>query len=693
MVRKVMVVLVAALVGSACAGTSPEPIATGVPQAPADAVVQDADSGPDAEDDDTGTEADAAQESDTPAVDTEAAEALAERISEAATFEPLKEADCFGYPAVLGARFRCSTFYVPADPAAPDSRLLGLEVVRIGRIGSQSAGRADKSPAVFVQGGPGASVLDLVSPLWEDVFEPLSAERDLIVVDQRGTGFSDPFVFCESVIAGFEENFRRFSTDIPQQVLDRSADCRDAALRQIELDIFSAAASARDLVALREAMGFDHWHVFGVSHGTRVALEMAAIDRAGTASLVLDSLDPLGTSAFALIPETLERSLERVYADCGADADCASQFGAGFEQLPDVVEGLNDSPLFVEQDFGPRLRVDGGVFMSLIHQFLYSPDGARTVPQLISDAVNGDTERLELVLSISPGFFGATSEFVLLAHNCVDEDVDAFVPPAEPDLYDLVSTHAVLATHAAAVCDVLGLEHRPREHELTDTPTLVMAGDYDPITSPVLAEAFAAELSDAAFVLVPYSGHGPSLDGECTLGVVTAFMADPGEDVDTACIDDIEPPAFTVDESLVPEVGVFTLSDGLTTVTGTGPTDWFEEDAGFQLIWSRNRNALDSAILSVLVEQITFDTGQAFVEEIRLIFPDAEVVDNGAVEIGGLEWQEIRTVGAGLQGTFRRWTDGEAAVVVFVLGLTEDLADLEPLLDDVTESIEIDTGG
>ena len=683
--RGVVILLGAALLASACAAGTVDPIATGAPQEPAVPTVM-------VEVDQPTSDEQPQDTLDEESGDSDAADALASRIAEAATFETLQETDCFGYPAVLGARFRCSTFYVPAKASAPESRLLGLEVVRIGRIGTQSIGRAENAPLVFVQGGPGAPALDLVSPLWEDFFEPLSEARDVIVVDQRGTGFSDPYVFCESVVGGFEENFRRFTTDIPQQVLDRSADCRDAALRQTELDIFSAAASARDLVALREAMGVEQWHVLGVSHGTRVALQMAALDRDGTASLVLDSLDPLGTSAFAHIPETFERALDRVYADCASDAECSAQFGDGLERLPQLVEELDDAPLFIDQDFGPRLRVDGGVFMSLIHGFLYSLEGARTVPQLISDAANGDTERLELVLSLNTGFVGGTNEFVFLAHNCVDEDTAAFVPPADPDLYDLVSTHAVLATHGAAVCDVLGVEHRPSQHELTDVPTLVLAGDYDPITSPVLAESFAADLPGASFVLVPYSGHGPSLDGPCALAMVTDFVADPVAQVDLTCIERLDAPAFTVDDTLVQEVEQFTVTDGSTTVVGSAPTDWFEEDLGFQLIWTRNRNALDSAVLSVLVEPV-FDPSQAFGDELDLIFPDAEIIDNGTVEIAGLVWEEIQTVGVGLQGTFRRWTDGETAVIVFVLGITEDLAELGPLLEDVTESIQIDTAG
>ena len=684
--RVVMVLVAMALVAGACASGTAEPIATGVPQAPREAVAPD-------EAQQADTEADTPTDEESAAPDTDAdADAVASRIADAATFETLQETDCFGFPTALGARFRCSTFYVPAKATAPNSRLLGLEVVRIGRIGTQSVGRADNAPLVFVQGGPGASALDLVSPMWDDFFEPLSEDRDVIVVDQRGTGVSDPWVFCESVIGGFEENFRRFTTDIPQQILDRTADCRDAALRQTELDIFSAADSARDLVALREAMGFDEWHVLGVSHGTRVALEMAAMDRDGTASLVLDSLDPLGTSAFERIPDTFERALARVYADCESDAACSAEFGGSLERLPDLVEELDSAPLFVDQEFGPRLRVDGGVFMSLLHGFLYSAEGARTVPQLISDAANGDTERLELVLSFDSVFFGATSEFVLLAHNCVDEDTSAFVPPSEPDLYDLVSTHAVLATHGAAVCEVLGLDHRPGLHEPTNVPTLVVAGDYDPITSPVLAESFAADLPNAKYIVVPYSGHAVSLAGGCAFDVMTAFVADPGAALDSSCIDELEAPAFTVDESFVQEVADFTLADGTVTVTGSAPTDWFEEDIGFQLIWTRNRNALDSAVLSVLVEQV-IDTEQTFGDDLSLIFPDAEVTATGTVDVAGLAWEEVRTSGAGLQGTFRRWTDGETAVIVFVLGLTEDLAELEPLLDDVTESIRIEPGG
>ena len=171
--RGVVILLGAALLASACAAGTVDPIATGAPQEPAVPTVM-------VEVDQPTTDKQPQDTLDEESGDSDAADALASRIAEAATFETLQETDCFGYPAVLGARFRCSTFYVPAKASAPESRLLGLEVVRIGRIGTQSIGRAENAPLVFVQGGPGAPALDLVSPLWEDFFEPLSEARGVI---------------------------------------------------------------------------------------------------------------------------------------------------------------------------------------------------------------------------------------------------------------------------------------------------------------------------------------------------------------------------------------------------------------------------------------------------------------------------------------------------------------------------------
>jgi len=186
------------------------------------------------------------------------------------------------FVAPPGRTVLCGTFDVPEDrSSASSASRLKLAVA----VFKGDSADAAKSPVVYLEGGPGGGALsDVVAGI--RAFEPLLPEHDLVVLDQRGTGYSTPSLDCtESVDAK--------AADASAAELDAVARCRARLSETVNLAHFDTAANAADVRELRSALGYATWNLFGVSYGTRLALEVLRQGQDGVRSAVIDSVLPV----------------------------------------------------------------------------------------------------------------------------------------------------------------------------------------------------------------------------------------------------------------------------------------------------------------------------------------------------------------------------------------------------------------
>jgi len=179
------------------------------------------------------------------------------------------DTDCpFFIPAER--RPRCGFILVPEDRGKPDGRNIRI---RAAVFKSESA-TPPADPIVFLDGGPGSNTLEALQYDLE-VFEPLLAERDLLLFDQRGAGSSDPPLEC----AELKEMFYgilgepRTPEEHRAQELRDAENCRDTLSRSgADLAAYNSAENAADLEDLRLALGYAQWNLYGGSYGTKLAL-------------------------------------------------------------------------------------------------------------------------------------------------------------------------------------------------------------------------------------------------------------------------------------------------------------------------------------------------------------------------------------------------------------------------------------
>lgn len=524
----------------------------------------------------------------------------------AVAFEP---ASCeFDGPAE-GA-VECGWLEVPGDRSDPSGETLRLHVA----VFESSNPNKAPDPVVFLQGGPGGDTLELLPLVFEDRFAHLLADRDVIFFDQRGTGYSEPSLACPELRELTFEYIER--EDVPADEflaiqLESIAECRDRLLDEgVDLDVYTSANNAADLADLRVALGIEEWNLYGISYGTRLALTAVRDHPEGIRSVVLDSVYPPDVDLIADAPANLDRSLRQLFDGCDADPACSAAYPDLETLFYQLLQDLDAQPVraAVTDVFTGEVYeavFDGAALGSIVFQSLYSADAIEVLPLMLDNIASGETYELSILTSS----FLANGEFVSVGMQfsvqCHEEAV--FTSPelvtsasAEyPRLEPILAAATNLGPSFFDVCGLWGAgQASPLENEPVGSavPTLVLAGEYDPITPPAWGLRAAETLEDATFVEFSGLGHGPTADAPCPQEVLRAFLNAPAEPVPTACVADMEPPGFAVPDAPVPEVTLEPFTEELlgTTWSGVVASGWERQGPG---VWARALNGFDQTIL------------------------------------------------------------------------------------------------
>jgi pimeloyl-ACP methyl ester carboxylesterase len=429
----------------------------------------------------------------------------------------------------------CGSLLVPEDPAAPGGRLISLAISVLPATGAEEERAPD--PVFALHGGPGAAARHL-APLMAIL--PARENRDIVLVDQRGTGLSNGLA-C--------------GADDPEQWL--------VAILRFELDpalcpafdadprLYTTPLAMDDLDRVREVLGYDRVNLWGGSYGTRAALVYARRHPERVRSMVLDGVAPLGMAVPSHFPRTAQAALDRVLEDCAADPDC-SALGDLEAQLAQVLDRLEEEPFEVQVPFpGEAAPVDltlgRNEYAGALLYALYTPPSAAVVPGAIATAYRGD---YSLAAAMGAGFASALrAQFSLgmtLSVLCA-EDVPYFTE-AEMDAEargTFLGEDFANGLHEACAAWPTGSIPEDHRRPLTaDLPTLILSGEADPVTPPEFGDEVAATLSRSLHLVFQDQGHGVTAL-PCGARLVSAFLeAGSPEGLDTACVAEVGRPPF-----------------------------------------------------------------------------------------------------------------------------------------------------
>ncbi len=602
---------------------------------------------------------------------------------------------------------RCGTVTVPSNWQTGDGTVeLAVAVFE------STADSPAQDPVVYLEGGPGSHALDTVRFVVEDFLEPLQARGDVIFFDQRGTGFSQPQLGCPEST----ELSRRLEDD-PSVDDDRSIELRHEALAAcrarlidegVTLTDYNSINNAHDVEALRIALGYDQWNLFGISYGTKLGLEVLRRHPDGVRSAVLDSVYPPQVDSVLENPNSFLESYQRVVAACAEEPACAVDGDLG-ERIAALVARYDAEPVQVEirdwiSDETDQVFVTGDSIVGIIIGALYSPFQFTDIPELVSDLEAGRTGSVIQFLGqdrTTERFF-STGMFYAFACNeeisfADPDDVAAEVPPdpfGQQDRFDFGSNIGNLAFGTCQAFDN-GLAPATSNTAVTsDVPTLLMAGEFDPVTPVSWAERAAETLTNSSVVVAPLDSHGVS-GSQCGMSIALDFLERTGEEPDSSCFQD-ETLVFLASPEVVEleSVSYQVAGDGIGLDT-VRPVDWsvgsLEGDqyrqASFLDPTEFYQLAGDERLSVLLVDfietqrQITLSAPEPFVSDAAVPF-----------DAGALDRTWIRRTGQG-NGVAVEWFETEidgALVLVALVSTPEEVgSQLESVVLPALQQISV----
>jgi pimeloyl-ACP methyl ester carboxylesterase len=431
--------------------------------------------------------------------------------------------------ATLAARMRCGTVRVPRDYAHPDGPSFALSVVVI----DSEQKPALPDPVVYINGGPGEPITVYAAA---QAKTPYASGRDLVLIDQRGTGGSEPRI-CPTMdrklldvtlLLGAEGSVS--AADARHAAFDA---CRREALsRGFDLSNFGTRVTADDFESVRRALNIVRWNLYGESYGTDVAMTLAALHPTTVRSMVLDSMyppDPRPSRA-----SIVAAARTAFFELCDSDTSCFEMSGGLARAYDEAKAQLAREPLILTRPPGSnwtneRFVLTASAFELVVANLLYYRNAYPTVPLVIMWAKNGAREPLA---SVTAKLYEAALTRQVAANaavECRDRPHFRGATAASDDIF--------ARTELSGLCDTWAPLGPPLLIPAASiVPTLILAGAIDPVAEPHESRSIGETIgSNAQWIEFPEVGHNVRAFSPCARRIVADFIAQPQGALDDSC--------------------------------------------------------------------------------------------------------------------------------------------------------------
>jgi len=420
-----------------------------------------------------------------------------------------------GFP---GIKARCGTFEQREDPSNPDSPMLELNFAVVPALSLEP----EVDPFVPIAGGPGQSTIQFYAG-YAHAFERVRRKRDILLLDQRGTGKSAPMQ-CESDEDVIEGRFSR------EQTIQDTLSCLESLPHDPRF--FTTSVAVQDLEALRLAMGYTQLNLYGVSYGSRVAQHFLRRYPASTRSVIIDGVVAPQIALGPGVAIEAQNALDAVFDRCAEDEACNARYPdlkSGFAELRQSLETL---PVTVHMPNPLSGKVEDIHFSAAdlagaLRLLSYSPTSTALMPLLIDEAINGNFQPVaaqfrmvseSLSESLSIGMHNAVvctedAPYFDTSNVTRDELEATYIGPLQLDALE-------------AICSVWPrgvLDENFKKPVASDLPVLLLSGEADPITPPAYADLAAVELGNALHLTGKNQGHGLAGQG-CMPDIIGDFV-------------------------------------------------------------------------------------------------------------------------------------------------------------------------
>ncbi len=428
---------------------------------------------------------------------------------------------------------RCVSVAVPLDYQQPAASSLKLHVTLAPAF--REAARGD--PLFVLAGGPGQAGSDVLALLGATLHK-VRATRDIVFIDQRGTGLSGK-LDCDS--APGQDNASEADAE-------REASTCLASLKQ-PLAMYTTEAAARDVEQVRRALGYGKINLWGGSYGTRLGQAYARAFPDSTRALILDGV----AAPEQIIPaggHDAQAALDGLFKACAANAGCAAAFPALRSEFAALLERTAGNQVQIDvadpRTAQPRhVSISTERFIGTVHTVLYSPVDSRRLPFLIHSAYQGNWAPFLARSNAASDFSsdGASAFGLHLAVVCAEDMPRMSAQVLAEDARGSFMGSA-LSARFARLCELAKVPAVPyRTPSKIAAPVLMFSGALDPVTPPRRAEAAARYMTAAQHFVVANAGHGVSQLG-CAPRLLREFLDHPDAPLAAKCLQEIPATSF-----------------------------------------------------------------------------------------------------------------------------------------------------
>lgn len=432
----------------------------------------------------------------------------------------------------------CGTYTVFEDRQSKQGRTIDLRIVLLPALSSD----AQPDPLVFLAGGPGQGAAQMARPLRE-VFRRVQTNRDIVLVDQRGTGKSGA-LNCRSETSSLRE------LNEPETVaLERLRECMKGL--KADLTKYTTTIAMDDLDEVRDYLGYDKINVYGGSYGTRAALVYLRQHEQHVRSVILDGVAPTDMRLPLFFARDAQRALSLLLADCEADEQCRAKHPNLAQRTTELLRRLDQASVktrLVHPRTGVAedVDIDGRFVSSVLFGALYSPLPSSLVPSLIERAEKNDFQGL-LALQLAGESASENMSLGMQFSVLCAEDA----PRIKPEDAQRESTGTVFGAYLLDIrmkaCEFWPKASVPKEYYepvRSNVPTLILSGELDPVTPPQWGELAAKTLPNSLHLVAPGTGHGVLGTG-CGPRIINDFLQRGSvQGVDTSCLKALRRPPF-----------------------------------------------------------------------------------------------------------------------------------------------------
>jgi pimeloyl-ACP methyl ester carboxylesterase len=400
---------------------------------------------------------------------------------------------------------RCGSIEVPENPDQPGSRKLEIHFAVI----PATNGHARPDPIVPLLGGPGEAAIDAAETFMEQL-APMLNDRDLLLVDQRGTGQSGAL------------RCHLYSPDDPAQDLQnlfppaRAGSCAKELSAHADLTQYSGRQFVDDLEKVRRFLGYGPLNLLAGSYGTRAAQAFVRAYPGSVRTIFLASVVPIDIAIPLPFAKAAQAALDQTFAACDADASCHSVFPRVRDEFSQIMERLASGRVSVKVPGGKAaataqtVTLNQGRVAEWFRSLLYRPSSAARLPWLIDRASKGDWSPIvNGILEDAQGIDSDISFGLFLSVTCSDD-----LPFIRPEEVAPATRGTFLGDwrirQQQAACKLWPHSVAPasyREPIHTNVPTMFVSGDSDGGTPLWFTEHAAPGFQNRVEVVMNNRGH------------------------------------------------------------------------------------------------------------------------------------------------------------------------------------------